>query len=336
MFGLSRIVTSVYTATAVLFFGTPQQPARLDSYWLSSGCGAPSPWKFDSTQHSNQSIKDRSFYVHIPAAYNPNVAHAVVLSFHGFKGDDVSQEEISGFSQQGLKINDVGIIAVYPLGAWGPGKDGKSVARAWQGAPYAKPGVNDIAFTTKIINELQANLCVDKKRIYAAGKSNGGGFTNLLACTPSTASLIAAFAPVSPALYSGTLPIDGCNPGRVVPIIPIHGLNDTVIPFNGRASDKKGDTSYATPPIPEYREAWAVRDGCSSTTKPIVSHPHESTTVKEWQCSSDDTRADVKGYTVDGLGHTWPNTEGLDGGTAPFDATPDDIVPFFEAHPFSD
>jgi poly(3-hydroxybutyrate) depolymerase len=67
--------------------------------------------------------------------------------------------------------------------------------------------------------------------------------TNLLACTPSTASLIAAFAPVSPALYSGTLPLTGCNPGRVIPIIPIHGLADKIVPFNGRTADKHGNTS---------------------------------------------------------------------------------------------
>jgi poly(3-hydroxybutyrate) depolymerase len=91
----------------------------------------------------------------------------------------------------------------------------------------------------------------------------------------------------------------------------------------------------ALPPIPAYREAWAVRDGCSPTQNPSVSQPHKSTTRKEWQCSSDDIRrAVVEGYTIDGLGHSWPTTKGLDGGTAPFDATPDDIVPFFDAHPF--
>jgi len=258
-----------------------------------------------------------------------------VLSFHGFKKDDVQQEEISGFSQSGLEINGRGIIGVYPLGAWSPGKKaGDPPARAWQGAPYAKPGVDDIAFTEQIIKELKANLCVDDNRIYAAGKSNGGGFTNLLACTPSTASLIAAFAPVSPALYPKTLPLDGCDPGRVVPIIAFHGLADHVISFKGQPSDKHGNTAYALPSIPAYREAWAVRDGCSPTQSPTVSHPHKSTTRKEWQCSSDDTRAVVEGYTIDGLGHSWPNTKGLDGGTAPFDATPSDIVPFFDAHPF--
>jgi len=65
-----------------------------------------------------------------------------------------------------------------------------------------------------------------------------------------------------------------------------------------------------------------------------ISHPHELTTLKVWVCSPDDTRAVVKGYTIKDLGHSWPTTEGLDGGVAPFNATPDDIVPFFEAHPF--
>jgi hypothetical protein len=78
--------------------GIPQQAA-------TSGCGAPSPWNFDSTHHSNQTIHDRLFYVHIPASYSPNVSHSVVLSFHKFKEDDVQQEEISGFSQSGLEIN---------------------------------------------------------------------------------------------------------------------------------------------------------------------------------------------------------------------------------------
>jgi poly(3-hydroxybutyrate) depolymerase len=84
----------------------------------------------------------------------------------------------------------------------------------------------------------------------------------------------------------------------------------------------------ALPPIPTYLEAWAVRDGCSPTQSPSVSNP---TTHKKWECSSDDTRAVVEGYMIDGLGHSWPNTNG---GIAPFDATPHVIVPFFDAHPF--
>ena len=65
-----------------------------------------SPWVFDSTNHSTQTTSDkRSFLVHIPANYNPDIAHAVVLSFHGFESDSIEQEKISGFSEPGLTIN---------------------------------------------------------------------------------------------------------------------------------------------------------------------------------------------------------------------------------------
>jgi hypothetical protein len=96
--GVGRVVTTVYMMAAM-------DPLISIPHQATSGCGAPSPWAFDSTHHSNQTIGDRAFYVHIPASYNPNVPHAVVLSFHGFKGNDLQQEEISGFSQSGLKIN---------------------------------------------------------------------------------------------------------------------------------------------------------------------------------------------------------------------------------------
>jgi len=49
----------------------------------------------------------------------------------------VNQEKISGFSDKGVKLNGKGIIAVYPNGQFGPGKNGNESIRAWQGAPYS-------------------------------------------------------------------------------------------------------------------------------------------------------------------------------------------------------
>jgi hypothetical protein len=148
---INQDVTTVYMA-AMALIGIPQTAESL----TSSGCGVSSPWKFDSTYHSNRTLGDRSFYVHIPESYDSNVPHAVVLSFHGNEKNDAQQERISGFSRQGLTINSrvrttfmrqipgvefaKGIIAVYPLGAWSPERPGKLPGHAWQGAPYAKVG----------------------------------------------------------------------------------------------------------------------------------------------------------------------------------------------------
>jgi len=92
-----------------------------------------------------------------------------------------------------------------------------------------------------MVQQLSQNLCLDANRLYASGKSNGGGFTNLLACTPATAGLFAAFAPVSAALYAGANP-QNCTPGRPVPIINFHGLADKIIPFDGQAADRQNRT----------------------------------------------------------------------------------------------
>ncbi|KAI0933436.1 hypothetical protein AcV5_005583 [Taiwanofungus camphoratus] len=301
----------------------------------TSGCSlSSSPWKFDNTNHANRTIGDRSFYVHIPATYKQNAPHPVVLSYHGYGETPTIQESISSLSDDSLRINNSGIIAVYPFGSYGPGKEGNESITAWQGAPYAAPGVNDIEFTTNIISELEQNLCVDTNRIYACGKSEGGGFTNLLACTNSTSSLIAAYAPVSAALYEGTLPFQGCdNVSRPVPLINFHGLADPIIPYGGQLANNVGNKSYALPNITVWREEWATRNGCPAGKIDEMSQDSGMQFVAyTWNCSQSDDRAVVHGFSVMGLGHSWPSIQGLDGQKTPFNATNQYIVPFFQEY----
>ncbi|CAK5278313.1 unnamed protein product [Mycena citricolor] len=317
----------------------------------TTGCSQPSTWQFSASGHKNLTLGDRSLLVHIPKDYDPSMAHALVVSFHAFKMNGAEQERISGFSEPGLRLNGKGIVAVYPNGQFGPGKTGNESIRAWQGAPYAAKGVDDIAFTQQMIEALSGNLCLDSNRFYASGKSNGGGLTNLLACTPATANLFAAFAPVSAALYAGANPAD-CSPGRPIPLVNFHGLADRVVPFDGQLADREGNTEYATPNISQYRAAWAERNGCaahkaavivtgSSSNPPpgarlglnaLVSHPHVNTTLKQSICAVGYTPAIVQGFTVKDLGHSWPSTLGLDGGVTDFNATTANILPFFDAH----
>ncbi|KAJ6593176.1 Alpha/Beta hydrolase protein [Mycena capillaripes] len=229
----------VLSVLAVPTIGPESRPTAA----TSAGCGSDTPWVFDYNAHSDQAIGDRSFLVHIPQRYNSNTPHPVVLSFHGYGEDDLQQEHISGFSEEENTIDGKGIIAVYPLAAFGPGKNHRP-ARAWTGAPYSPQDVDDVGFVEAIIDALQTNLCVDSTRIYASGMSNGGGFVNLLACSQQTASKFAAFALVSPALYNGTHPFFACDPGRKIPLVTFHGEHDRIIPYDGR--DDPWDTCGAS------------------------------------------------------------------------------------------
>ena len=177
------------------------------------------------------------------------------------------------------------------------------------------------------------NLCIDPSRIYAAGKSNGGGFVNLLACREDTASILAAFVTASPALYEGTHSFSGCDPGRPIPLISFHGLNDTVIPYTGKQGKQ------ATPDVDTWRAEWAERNGCPSNGGDLpapgvsVSVYNGSTLNSTWICPS----GPVQGYSIDGLGHSWPTALGLDPSGkklrfALFNATSPSIVAFLNEH----
>jgi poly(3-hydroxybutyrate) depolymerase len=80
-----------------------------------------------------------------------------------------------------------------------------------------------ITNTQNILTAVQGTLNIDPTRIYAVGFSNGAGFVNLLACTPSTADVFAAYSMNSAAIYAGTKAYSGCDPGQnQISIINFH------------------------------------------------------------------------------------------------------------------
>lgn len=114
----------------------------------------------------------RHYNVHLPVDYPNNRGHAVIFSFHGHTRDMTTQEDLSQLSQQGLLINGVGIIAVYPQGIIGT-----NGGTAWQGAPYSSPHVDDVnlfdffLFMTSIIHHIDSlckcnDLRVEKKIVH--------------------------------------------------------------------------------------------------------------------------------------------------------------------------
>lgn len=203
----------------------------------------------------------------------------------------------------------------------------------WQGVPNVT--INDVQFTTDILNYVEKNYNVDRRRIYATGKSDGAGFCNVLACDAGLSQRIAAFAPVSGAFYVNTTPCHAdtvqipCNPGRRnIPFLEFHGGNDTTISYNG--GDRK---NQCLPTIPHFIQQWAIRDGLGSQN--TSKHLAPNTTLYSFGHGA---HAGLVEHIFDAaIGHDWPSTVPNDDNTkaghhvASFNATPI-ILDFFHKY----
>jgi polyhydroxybutyrate depolymerase len=111
-------------------------------------------------------------------------------------------------------------------------------------------GNTDLAFFDALLTKIESQYCVDKNRIFAAGHSSGGYFSNVLGC--KRGDVLRGIAPVS-----GGGPFGTCT-GQVAAWIA-HGTNDTtVLPAQGRAS----------------RDHWVTANTCDgATSSPVTPSP---------------------------------------------------------------
>lgn len=265
---------------------------------------------------------DRSYDVVVPDTPAGEPV-PVVLGFHGFGGSPQEQAAVSGLADRALAD---GFVAVFPQGSDG---DRTSPAYFTLGTTDDASLADDEGLTRAILDDVEADLCVDRLRVFAMGHSNGGMFVSTLACV--LGGRIAAVAPVA-----GVHLLPDCD-GRPVPIVVTHGTADPVVPFDGAGiavplADLLGDSDAITPqlrmfepvverPATSWVEAWAEHNGCSLEAPEVGTI---GTAVERTAYGGCDGGADVVLQAVRGAGHSWP--------TAELDATARALA-FFEDHP---
>jgi len=207
--------------------------------------------------------EERSYILDAPAAPGDRPL-PVVLSFHGFRGSAWRHRWWTGWGVLALRE---GFITINP-----EGHDGvellQTTGRGWD----FRPGeTRDATFVGALLDGLERERCVDRRRIFATGMSNGGFFTNLLGCALS--DRLAAVAPVA-----GAIPLRRCTPSRPLPILLIHGSADQVVnPDMVRSA----------------RDWWAGVDGCEA--------PEEQDGCARYRgCAADVV------YCEGSQGHIWP------------------------------
>jgi polyhydroxybutyrate depolymerase len=241
------------------------------------GCGQPSP---GPGTHAGLTIDvdgvQREYELFVPVTYDPDLPSALVLNFHGLLGWPSQQAD---FSQFNMSAQTRGMVVAYPVGIGNSFNAGLCCGEA------QSSGVDDEAFARALVAALIEQLCIDPKRVYATGMSNGGHMAHMLAC--NTADVFAATASVAGVLSFN--PFE-CDPSRPISIIDFHGTSDLIVPYD------------SVPEVGQMMRDWAVRNGCSPVSE--VTFEQGDTSCERWPgCDGD---VEVSLCTIEGGGHCWP------------------------------
>jgi polyhydroxybutyrate depolymerase len=280
-----------------------------------------------------QKIKLKPGYYarYIPHSYTGATPFPLVIDLHGYLEEALFHTSNSMLGAYG---DTHGFVTVTPEGADRTGPPSWAVE-------FHSP---DVRFVVHLLDVVEHKLCIDERRVFVTGYSNGAFLASTLACV--AADRIAAIAPVS-----GLRDPANCHPSRPVPVVTLHGTGDRWVAFTGglgpdakkaSASDGTKHTLAQTSggksvarggPIPVIVAAWATRNGCGAT--PTETAVASDVRLVQYPCPNG---ADVALYRIEGAGHTWPGSalssalKTLGSTTMSIDA--DAIMwAFFQAHP---
>lgn len=197
----------------------------------------------------------REYILHVPRSYSGANDVPLLLDFHALSSSASYQSRNSGTQDV---ADDEGFIVAYPQG----------IDNTWNFGPCCTESrdVDDVAFARELVDTISGQACVDEKRVYATGFSNGGGMSYKLACDAAD-----KFAAVAPAAFDMVEEM-ACEPERPVSVFSFRGGFDFIVPFDGGRSTPP--TSYRLDPITflgaeDTFSEWGELNNCSGNPTSI-------------------------------------------------------------------
>jgi polyhydroxybutyrate depolymerase len=248
------------------------------------------------TRALHQGEARRTYILFAPDGRAPAAGFPLVVALHGGGG---TAEQMMSFSHFNAIAAREGFAVAYPQGISRRWNDG----RVFRGR--SETDADDVAFVRAVVADIaEKGTLLDRKRIFAAGISNGGFMSFRLAC--DAADLFAAVAPVT-----ATLPADlgpRCRPAQRVAVLVINGTADPLVPYAGgqvRAMFTLRGEIWSTDRTVAF---WAKQNGC--VEPPDVRAMADRDTadgsrvidVSYVRCAGPRVRL----LRVEGGGHTWP------------------------------
>jgi polyhydroxybutyrate depolymerase len=191
----------------------------------SPGCGK-APAKTGAAAHRVKALgRDRGYTIVVPEGYAPQTAYPLVFVLHGSGGSGAGARTQTDLE----KVAGGRAIFAYPDGIGGN----------WNlDAPTGSNG--DVALFDAVLLAAHNTLCVDSRRVFVTGFSNGAYMANQLACKRGERIRgVVTHAGGGPYEMSGTYDATGhlVCPGKAVASLVVHGNSDgTVAPAEGQKS----------------------------------------------------------------------------------------------------
>jgi polyhydroxybutyrate depolymerase len=230
----------------------------------------------------------RTYLLHVPHSSKKGKPAPLVLVFHGGGGH---ARNMPRFTQFDRLADQEGFIVAYPEGLNKHWNDGRGLSPA-----------DDVGFIRALIAELERSQNIDPKRVYATGISNGGFFSQRLAC--DLADKIAAVASVAATMPEPLVPV--CKPSRPVSVMFIQGTKDPLVSINGGPVARTHGRCVSLAAASSF---WGNRDQTSSTpvSADLPDDAHDGTRIHRDVYGGGQQGTEVVVYTIEGGGHTWPD-----------------------------
>jgi len=244
---------------------------------------------------------ERTYLLYIPSSYEPTKPIPVVFLFHGGGGTGQGMERLTLGGLNRIADRE-GFIIVYPDGIEKHWNDGRGL----QAYRAHRENIDDVGFISALIEHLIRTLNIDSNRIYAAGISNGGQFSQRLACELS--DRIAAIGVVAIQLPEH-LP-SSCAPKRPVSVLMMPGTEDPLVPWEGgEIGFKRGRKFGRVLSVSESIRFWTMKNKCPSS--PMITYepdrdPKDGTRVRRESYGPCSQETETLLYAIEGGGHTWP------------------------------
>jgi polyhydroxybutyrate depolymerase len=262
-------------------------------------------WQEGTLAHGNLT---RHFRYYAPANLPANAP--VVILFHGGRQSMRKVfEERAGGTQAWLALADRHkFLLVVPNGVNSESGDTNGDKQNWndcrqQGAAIDQ--IDDVGFTSKLIDWAGEKYQVDRTRVYATGASNGGMMSQRVAI--ELGNKVAAIAS-----FIGNMPEPNeCKAAtRSVPVMMANGTEDPIMPWAGGEVAGGGGKVLSTPATLNYWLKVNRVEGVTPVTTQLPNlDPRDRSKVQLDRYEPRSNGAVVWFYKVVGGGHNMPSIQ---------------------------